>query len=276
MRVLNEIVTRVCELLDVQDFDWVAACIEVYLDVVESPPRPEPVAWVAPHNTLYLFDGYEFTIITRRPDGKLSFSGGDDMPENFDDEVGAAGIYRFVGSVHSAEGWTSEQCEAAGIPSDASNYSEWWNGHMEDATLADVAHVFGIPHPSVPPQRGDRGPADLAAAGVPVVNGLRFAEVCTSDGLLPSAVKVLRRIAIGGRVSGDEDSDTLAWLASRLQWAMDQETPAPVPPVVTEAMAKAALLSWAHHVNANNATGIEAMTHAITAALTAASHDEHE
>lgn len=134
---------------------------------LEPPPRPEPVAWVAPHNTLYLFDGYEFTIITRRPDGKLSVSGGDDMPENFDDEVGAAGIYRFVGSVHSAEGWTSEQCEAAGIPSDASNYSEWWNGHMEDATLADVAHVFGIPHPSVPPQRGDRGPADLAAAAIP-------------------------------------------------------------------------------------------------------------
>lgn len=126
---------------------------------LESPPRPEPVAWVAPHNTLYLFDGYEFTIITRRPDGKLSVSGGDDMPENFDDEVGAAGIYRFVGSVHSAEGWTSEQCEAAGIPSDASNYSEWWNGHMEDATLADVAHVFGIPHPS-------------EAAGVPDLNNI--------------------------------------------------------------------------------------------------------
>ena len=45
MRVPNEIVTRVCERLDVQDFDWVAACTEVYLDVVESPPRPEPVAW---------------------------------------------------------------------------------------------------------------------------------------------------------------------------------------------------------------------------------------
>lgn len=102
-----------------------------------------PVA-CKPHNTLYLFDGYEFTIISRSKDGRLSFSGGDDMPENFHDGVGVAGLYRFVGEIHHAEGWTPEQCEAVGIPSDAANYSEWWHGSMEDATLADVAHVFGL------------------------------------------------------------------------------------------------------------------------------------
>jgi len=44
-------------------------------------------------------------------------------------------------------------------------------------------------------------------------------------------------------------------------------TAAPVPPVVTEAMAKAALFAWAREVNRNNATAMEAMTRAITAAL---------
>ncbi|WP_396216335.1 hypothetical protein [Gemmatimonas sp.] len=54
-------------------------------------------------------------------------------------------------------------------------------------------------------------------------SGVRFAEVCAPNGILPSCVAVLRRIAIGGRVLADEERDDLAWLAARLQWGMDQE-----------------------------------------------------
>ena len=149
MRVPNEIVTRVCERLDVQDFDWIAACIEVYLDVVESPPRPEPVAWA------------EATRFARRT---LPASGG---------------------------------------------------------------------------------------------------YVCDERGIIPPDVI---------RTMGETDynhEQAMNALASLLR-SHEALRDTPAPPVVTEAMAKAALLSWAHHVNANNATGIEAMTHAITAALTPA------
>ncbi len=54
------------------------------------------------------------------------------------------------------------------------------------------------------------------------MSDLRFVEVCAPDGLLPSAITVLRRIGGGGRVRGDEDRDQLAWLASRLAWALER------------------------------------------------------
>ena len=50
----------------------------------------------------------------------------------------------FDGTVYQTEGWTPEQCEAAGISSEAANCSEWWQGDMEPATLADIANVFGL------------------------------------------------------------------------------------------------------------------------------------
>ena len=56
-----------------------------------------------------------------------------------------------------------------------------------------------------------------------MVSGLPFVEVCAPDGMLPHAVTVLHRLGNGGRIRCDEDRDALAWLASRLQWAMDQE-----------------------------------------------------
>lgn len=108
------------------------------------------------HNTLYLFDGsWPFTVITRNPDGKLHFSGSDDMPENIDDDMGDPGFYVFDGTVFDAEGWTPEQCAAAGISSEAARYSEWWHGSMKPATLADVAHVFALATPPRPAARED-------------------------------------------------------------------------------------------------------------------------
>lgn len=70
-----------------------------------------------------------------------------------------------------------------------------------------------------------REPLPTRTAGVGV-SDLRFVEVCAFNGMLPSAVTVLRRLGSGGRIRGSEDRDALAWLASRLQWAMDQETAA--------------------------------------------------
>ncbi len=70
-----------------------------------------------------------------------------------------------------------------------------------------------------------REPLPTGTAGVGG-SDLRFVDVCAFNGLLPSAVTVLRRLGIGGRIRGDEDRDQLSWLASRLQWAMDQESAA--------------------------------------------------
>ena len=46
MSVPDSIITKVCERLDIQDFDWVASIIGTYIDEVKEAPRGEAVAWI--------------------------------------------------------------------------------------------------------------------------------------------------------------------------------------------------------------------------------------
>lgn len=95
-----------------------------------------------------------------------------------------------------------------------------------------------------------------------------FEELLFREALSRRNGKAIAKI-VSSELSNDEKQEQIKRILESEQQPFTPR-PSAAAVTVTEAMAMAALRSWAHHINANNSTGIEAMTHAITAALTAA------
>lgn len=98
----------------------------------------------AGRKTLYVWDRFgECTMLSRDSKG-IAANTGDELPETFHEDC-LRGVYVFEGSVLDTQDWTPDQCDKAGIPHDARNYTEWWHGKMRLATTDEILAVMSDP-----------------------------------------------------------------------------------------------------------------------------------